>query len=77
MVLLGYNFLTEEPLTVRPVGWVFGRLEFTRAVCSRCGFLVFALVPAALKKLKLSLREERRKETVVYHARSKRKKKTP
>ena len=68
-----FNVLTEEPPTFRPKGWLLDRLDVQREVCPHCGFIIFALSAKALKKLNKSLREDREKETVTYHARTKRK----
>jgi len=75
LVLGGFNFLTEEPLVFRPMGWLIDRLEVHRGACSHCGFVILALTPPALKRLKEALKEERKKETVTYYPRSKRPKK--
>ena len=74
LVLAGFNPLTEEQLVFRPKGWLIDRLECQRAACPHCGFVVVALHPVALKRLRAALREERRRETVTYHARSKKRK---
>ncbi len=73
LVVGSFNFFTEEPLTFRPKGWLLDRLDVEREVCPHCGFVVFALTPKALKRLKDALRTERQKETVTYHAKTKRK----
>ena len=75
LVLGGLNVFTEEPLIFRPKGWLIDRLDVQRAACSHCGYIVLALVPFSLRKLKAALKEERHKETVTYYPKSKRKKK--
>jgi hypothetical protein len=73
LVVGGFSILTEEQPVFRPKGWLIDRLEVEREVCPSCGFIVFALSPRSLKRLQRVLREDREKETVTYHARTRKK----
>ena len=71
LVVGGINPLTEEPLIFRPKGWLVDRLEVKRAVCPNCGYIVMALSAQSLERLNKILMDERHKETVTYHSKSK------
>lgn len=61
--------------TFQPEGWHLDRLECLCAVCPKCGLVVSALAPEALKRLQNELRADRLDESVTYHAQKKRPKK--
>lgn len=64
----GVSPFSTDPLAFRPMGWRIERLSCMRAACSYCGYVVVALTPDALRRLKEALKQERLQETFVYHA---------
>ncbi|MCZ7647807.1 MAG: hypothetical protein M5U26_21545 [Planctomycetota bacterium] len=75
LVVGGFNPLDQEALFFRPMGWLIDRLEVQQACCPQCGFIVFAIAPKSLERLRKVLRKERESETVTYHAKTRRRKK--
>jgi hypothetical protein len=82
LVLGAFNSLTggavspfsADPLAFRPMGWRIERLSCMRAACSHCGYVIVALTPEALKRIREVLKQERLEETFVYHPKRSRKK---
>jgi hypothetical protein len=82
LVLGAFNPLTgsavspfsADPLAFRPMGWRLERLSCMRAACSHCGYVIVALTPEALQRLREALKKERLDETFVYHPKRRRKK---
>jgi len=71
----GTSPFAADPLAFRPMGWKIERLSCLRAACSYCGYVVIALTPEALSRLKDVLKEERLNETFVYHPKRRKTKK--
>ena len=64
----------DDGVSFRPQGWLVKRLSGRYVACPHCGAVTLALLPDAVNTLKTALRKERELETVVYHARPRKKK---